>query len=224
MGNPWEKLSPLPPYVLPRDSEVLDGAPNSIKSNLVFDVLPDPYFGDPTLANVFLLALNPGFLPIDRDVHMKDTFFIEQNKLNLIHSSIHPWYFFEERLHYTGGYKWWSRILAPLFRDCDGERIMNKLMCVEYLPYHSIKYKHLPQLLPSQEYSLELVRQAMKANKLIIIMRSKKLWLEALPELASYPFIQLKNPRTPSISPGNMQKEDYLRLLKYLSNAPQNEY
>lgn len=48
-------------------------------------------------------------------------------------------------------------------------------------------------------------------------MRSRKLWIEAVPELKEANYIELKNYRNPVISPNNMSQEDYVRLLGLLS-------
>jgi len=78
------------------------------------------------------------------------------------------------------------------------------MCCVELFPYHSKKYKPLGKTLESQEYSFHLVRRALGRGALVIYMRAKKGWLEAVPELRGHErAFGLKNPQNVAVSPGN---------------------
>jgi hypothetical protein len=88
-----------------------------------------------------------------------------------------------------------------------GEQIMKKLagfLCVEYFPYHSRRFKKPVQNLPSQQYGFHLVHRAIDRGAIIILMRSKRLWLEAVSQLHGYSrLFELRNPQNPAISPRN---------------------
>jgi len=218
-SNPWLDLPDKAPYVLPVDREVLVKRPARAK-NLRLKVLPDPFIGDPASAALVLLALNPGFRPEDIDLNMKSELFIEQNRLNLQHKSIPPFYYFHPGLGFTGGNIWWSRILRTLLNTgLLREELAQKLMIIQYFPYHSKEYTDLGAILPSQHYSFELVRKVMADSKPIVIMRSESLWLKAVPELVTYPYFKLRNPRNPAISPANLGEENFSRLLNDYGRA-----
>jgi hypothetical protein len=70
--------------------------------------------------------------------------------------------------------------------------------------------------LPSQAYSFSLVRRAIERGAEIVVMRSKRLWFEAIPELARYGRTHLgSNPRSPFLSPGNL-KQSYVSIASRL--------
>jgi hypothetical protein len=89
-------------------------------------------------------------------------------------------------------------------------------MCLQYLAYHSKTYVNLPCILPSQNFTFDILRQAIKDQKTIVIMRSKKLWIKSVPELEAYPYIELKNYRRPFLSEKNMGKENFEKLINAL--------
>jgi hypothetical protein len=64
--------------------------------------------------------------------------------------------------------------------------VANGLLCVEYFPYHSDKYARKTPRVKSQEYGIELVRNAITRKAIIIVLRSLDRWLVAVPELSSY--------------------------------------
>ena len=77
----------------------------------------------------------------------------------------------------------------------------------------SIAPRGLP---PSAEFGIQLVRSAIQDGKLIIGMRSHKLWCESIPELADYSrLLRLRNPQNVTISPGNM--DGYAQFLSEIS-------
>jgi len=70
--------------------------------------------------------------------------------------------------------------------------------------------------IPSQAYSFYLVQQAMKRNALIIQMRSRRVWQNAIPELSDYRhYYVLKNPQNPVVSENNCP-DGYPEILKRL--------
>lgn len=205
MNNPWGKFTP-PKYIADVDRDILANNPHDLKMGLY----PEPYIGNPNTSSVVFLVLNPGFDENDVTLNMNDPYFIKMSGKNLSHKS--DFYYLDERLNYTGGYKWWNLILGPLIKEFSHELIRHKVCCIEYFPYHSVTYKNSRNVLPSQKYSFELVKQAIKDNKTIVVMRAEKLWLKAVPELEGYKYITLKNPRRPFISSGNMTENDYTRI------------
>ena len=68
------------------------------------------------------------------------------------------------------------------------EKVAQNISIIQFFPYHTKKYKNIPKrllkgYLESQDYNFELVKQAIERKAIIIILRSKKLWFEAIPDL-----------------------------------------
>ena len=94
--------------------------------------------------------------------------------------------------------------------------VSSKVMVVQYFPYHSKAFRALPRILPSQTFSFRLVQEAIAKGKVIVVMRSRELWLNAVPALRNYPYIELKFPRNPRIAPNHMADGEYERLVAAL--------
>lgn len=214
--NPWLSLPKVAPYILPEDREIIKELGNK-SDGLRLDVLPDPYVGSPYSSRVVFLLLNPGFNQSDVDLNMKNKLYVDQTLANLQHKASLPFFYFHNELGFSGGNVWWSRILKPLLNSgFTKQHLGEHVMSIEYLPYHSKNYRHLGKALPSQKYTFQLVNDAIKANKTIVMMRGKKFWLEAVPELADYPYIEVKNPRNPVISIANLGQDNFESLRQRL--------
>lgn len=211
-NNPWQNLKPL--YVLPEDFTVLANHRNY--SNLRLDTLPDQVIGGLDKAEVIFLLLNPGFDEKDITVNLTLPQFVEANRRNLNDPYGSPFYYFGGDLEQTGGYAWWRRILNPLIEAGVTEAMLSeKIMAVEYFPYHSKDWKEVPQV-PSQQMAFSLVRDAIERGKTIVIMRGKDKWMNAVSELVGYDKVIFHpNPRNVSVSPKNIGEVNfnYIRSL-----------
>jgi hypothetical protein len=77
------------------------------------------------------------------------------------------------------------------------------VLCAEYFPYHSKSFKK-GALLPSQEYTFDLVRRAIERGAVVLLMRSKRLWLDAVPKLVSYDrLFEANSSQCAHVSPNN---------------------
>jgi len=64
-------------------------------------------------------------------------------------------------------------------------------------------------VVPSTDYSVDLIRKAMKENKQIIAMRAYKHWIELIPELKNHPELyRLNSPQNVALSPNNLSGYD----------------
>lgn len=215
--NPWKSLPLSEPYILDEDLATIESHKNFI--GLRLDTLPEPLVGGLNNAKVVFLALNPGFTDSDVDVNMKLPAFLEGCRNNLNDPFDSPFYYFNGGLEETGGYKWWSAKLKPLISaGISLDTLRDKIMMIEYFPYHSINYKHINAFTPSQLYSFEVVKEAIKLEKTIVIMRSKSLWLQAVPELANYNYMTLSSTQNVVISPKNIGELNFKVLLQELTN------
>lgn len=206
LENPWHNLPTEPPYILPEDAELIQSHRNF--SNLRLDAVPGQIIGGLDTAEVVFLLLNPGFNENDVTVDIKLPGFIDDNQRNHIDPYNSPFLYFNKGYEVTGGYKWWTRILNPLIQEGITEATLrNKIIAIEYFPYHSKDWKDLPRI-PSQQFAFDLVREAINRNKVIII-RSPKRWVEAVPELAEYPYMTFRSQLNVSVSPKNIGEENF---------------
>lgn len=190
-ANPWTSLPPLasPSYVLPADKSYVDSFNRTAAAHhsIVTNQVPEPWLGPASTANLFVLQLNPRYLP---------TMSHNPGKHPVIGSLISP--------HYgiVSGDKWWMSCFKTLAKDVGlktgpslssraqlaaGYKHLEVRVCsVEYFPYGSDRFAHSLLRLPSQGYSFELVRQGIFRGATIVVLKGWKEWLGAVPELCSY--------------------------------------
>ena len=219
-SNPWVNLVKEPPFVLQDDKPILDKYIHLLKgtAQLRFETIPMPYIGNAVTAKVLLLALNPGFREIDIDIQNsnKDGYDADMNNLTFLNQP--PFYFINKIYDFTGGYLWWFKRLRLLIEFCGVEAVASSVACVQFFPYHSVEYGSIPEVLPSQAFSFDLVRNAIKEKKLIVFMRSKRIWFKHIPELINYPFLELISPRSPFITPKNLSEKGFELIVDTLKN------
>ena len=203
--NPWKLLPIEPPYILPEDQSLITDFNRSAREEhtIRLDIFPEPYLGTPD-APVVLLCLNPGFKERDIEQH-RDAVFGRRSCENLLHApSPYPFYLLDPGIVRT---HWWDHKLGFLIKHFgqNGPSIVARsVLCVEYFPYHSKKFKHGKHLLPSQQYSFALLRRAIERQAVILIMRAKKAWCEAVPELENYRHCETASSvQNPAITPQN---------------------
>ena len=214
--NPWAHLPKSPPFILPADATFLP--PDLVsRAGLKLDQIPVPFIGDPRRAPVILLGLNPGWTPLTPDAEKGE--YAEQNRLCLSYASRVPFFSLDEALGQTPGNLWWRRRLRLLIESCGIDVVSHRMACVEWFPYHSRSFRRLSSLIPSQTYGFELVRAAAKRGALIIIMRSRDLWLSAAPELGTTDVLSLRVPRSPYMTPANLGASGFSRVVSALNGA-----
>lgn len=220
MKNPWPHLIYKAPFVLIEDKPYLDlfnSRYHGSNKEIMLNQLPSPYIGDPK-APIVLLNRNPSY-----DEEEKNSVsFLEIAGANFAHKFFdYPFYPLNPKLEGTpSGYEWWKEKLTPLIyaTGLDELNLSKKLFCGEYFPYHSKIYGYGNKILPSQKYGWSLVESALTHGALVVIMRGKKDWYNAVPLLAKYPkqvFI-LHNPRNVIISKNNLGKEAFDLVVKKL--------
>ncbi|HYN10603.1 MAG TPA: hypothetical protein VES67_24680 [Vicinamibacterales bacterium] len=215
--NPWVDLPETAPFVAPVDAETLGRLGRRLKGpyELKLDLRPQPWTGSVHAAEVLVLALNPGFAEQDyRDIVDPD--YVEQWRLALTFETRTPFYLLDPAFQSGGGNLWWRRRLRDLIDVVGLEVVARKIMCVEHFPYKSRRYASLGSELPSQRYSFEIVREAIRQTKPIVIMRSERVWLGSVPELREYSYIRLSNHQNPYFSRSQMTGEQFARLCEAL--------
>ena len=217
LKNPWKNVPQTPPYILKNDFDALrqyQKGPENLGWRT--ELLPVPFLGDYQKASIIILCLNPGFIEKMDIRDYGNKYYFQENIRSLTMKSHSPFFCLDPKISFSGGYLWWTKILNHLINKFGIEHVSQKLMCLQYLAYHSKTYTNPPCLLPSQNYTFSLLKLAIKEQKTIVVMRSKKLWLKAVPELETCPYLELKNYRRPFLSEGNMNKEDFEVLIKSL--------
>jgi hypothetical protein len=199
MENPWAELPQTPPFVAPADKSLIDRHPERAP-NLQLNFLPSPFHGTPD-ARVYVLQLNPG---AGHDDFKYGADFVEERRRALRFESSSCFWPLNAALRGTPAHDYSTKKMRLLIEEVGEDCVAGRMMWVEYFGYQSLKYRDFPVVLPSQRFAFQLVREAIAARKTVIIARSRRLWLDAVPELARYDYIELRNPRNPTLTPNNM--------------------
>ncbi len=225
MTNPWFELNSYNQgdyFIHPAESKIIDRFNNSLKNEhselfkIHTEIFPAAFMGDVFNSKVVLLTLNPGF---DENEEEKDFYgkYRDWFLKELTHSNRFecPLYCLDEE--YAEYSDYWKKRLRILEEYFGKEVLGKKLSKIQFFPYVSKKFKSVPhkfienefgagkKYLPTQEYNFHLVREAIKRDAVIIITRSKNLWLNAVTELQGYPnLLYTKNARQPYITENNM--------------------
>ena len=215
MINPWLDLSETTPYVLPQDHQRIAAFNRTADASTLIrlEMMPEPFLGNPD-APVVLLNLNPGFNPAAHRNETPEFYTLSRNNLRQ-EGGEYPFYLLTPSLDVPGR-TWWESKLSRLIRAKGVKAVANGLLCIEYFPYHSTKFRHSKLSVPSQQYSFDLVRSAIARNAAFVVMRAEKLWRAAVPELAAYRRLYgLSSPQNVVISPNNCP-EGYTIILDAL--------
>lgn len=188
MENPWRSLRLEAPYVYDADTTAIDAFNRHAKPEhcIQTDVLPEPFIGS-TDAPIVLLSLNPGFddhaYLTYADRHTRDVW-----RKNVLHEPLdYPFYFLDPQFCHSGGARWWTKKLKEPVQVGGAQAVARNILCIEYFPYPSRKFKSMGILLESQWYGFALAEQAIDRNAVIVVMRNKNGWGNAVPRLMDYP-------------------------------------
>jgi hypothetical protein len=222
MNNPWLELAPSEDsYVLNMDRKAIDQYNNSLRdpeAKVLLGSIPEPFIGNPKLARVVLLNLNPGHSQKDQKDHRG----VELQKAmfhNLRHEpQEYPFYPLNLAFKEIGAAEWWRPILRKLKEEpgLGAPTIAKGLLVVEWFPYHS-KKSALPTKLvyESQKYSFQLARLMLEQDGVLGVgMRSMNHWVSVDRWFGKVPF--LKNRQRPWITRDNMDGGLYGRIVDAL--------
>lgn len=221
MDNPWCLLPEARPFVLQADAAVVSafnqkyaGTPYELHTELP----PEPFSGRLD-APVVLLNLNPGYSEDDAAIMLGNAKF-QQAMKNTRGFSVQDYPFYHLNPCFkqgNKGYDYWVDKFRKLFEiDFDLKKCANSFLLLQAYPYKSKEFKKMP-LLPSFDFTQRILLAAMNRRALVVQLRSKKIWEEAVPGLATYPRrIECRNPRRPTLSPGNLGSEGWRILLSAL--------
>jgi hypothetical protein len=149
--NPWVRLPPRPPYVLPEDEQaVREFNARAVENHrLQIDkLLPEPFVGDP-VAPVLLLRNNPGVGK--RSVLKQQPEFMTRMRAGQsLHSSAYPFIYIDPEYRETG--RWWWQKLKCLLLKFEAEVVARSVCNVVYFPYPSARFRHGRCEVPSQQF------------------------------------------------------------------------
>ena len=160
-------------------------------------LLPVPYSGDILRAKIYILALNPGFGPLDyyaetydADLRGAKVRAIRQKKFD----SCYPWHALNPRYCWSGGGRYWIGRLEQIattlmdrrhFSFADALHVLSTTVaCLEYVPYHSKSYglaKTVARQMRSPKLMLDFVHnyvvpKARQGAAVVIVTRHVDLW------------------------------------------------
>lgn len=177
------------------------------------DALPEPYSGN-KYSKVYCLNMNPGEW-VNRFNSNKSM--LEMTNRNLRHD-VENCFWWEKVRDDDGnphdGYCW-LKLKTHLLEEVLGYR--PNIFFIEYFPYHSKSGFRFPEALPSNEYSNELIYDAMWKEKTIIIMRQVERWFTRIPPLRTYSHVIIpKSCAGGWLSPNNLGlkgQDDFIRKI-----------
>jgi hypothetical protein len=205
MNNPWENFYLESPYLLSSDYRHVMSFNSTVGEDykIHVELLPEPFLGNPD-APIFLLNLNPGYSELDLPFHEQSQY-QEMWQKNILHQlQEYPFFLLHPSVSNESGPRWWAQKLKEPVEFAGRKVVANSFCCVEYFPYHSRKFRAGKTILDSQRYNFYLVEKAVVRNCLIVCMRGRKLWFDAVPVLKDYgSLFQLKSVQNVSISRKN---------------------
>lgn len=120
----------------------------------------------------------------------------------------------------TLGARYWNRKARQLVEAAGYDITARNLLCIQYFPYHSKEYKPSPAVIPSQQYGFALLRAALAREAEVVIMRSRRLWFAAVPQLDNYARVHIvRNPRNPALSLRNLGESSFGQVLTRLQTG-----
>ena len=218
--NPWLGLPTKPPFVLPDDEAAVNkfnAKPRrKPKHVLLFDILPEAFVGARD-APVVLLSNNPGYG--EKASAKWDVDFQARMRANLLHEKLkYPFVHLDTEFPVMN--EWWVRKLKYLRRIFTPVVIARSLLNVPYFPYPSNRFAHRRLEVPSQEYTFDLVREAMNRGAVIVYMRRDDIWKAKIRELEGYGFaFNVNNTQTPTLNPGNLPTGAFEVIVRAITTA-----
>jgi hypothetical protein len=205
--NPWAGFRYSDSMLHPDDAESVEFHNSSSKADYQFllHLAPEPWIGS-LQGNLLVLYSNPGATQdnLNKVLQLKHNEVMEKSISNLNQEiTSFPHFHFDPELKDTEGGKWFRSKYRWLIEETSDRAVSENLITCELAPYHSVKWKIPRRKLPTQEFTYEIIRNAMSRDAVILLARTPKVWLENLPELEKYPKMFRPNSINASISPKN---------------------
>ncbi len=232
MKNPWNELTSkdgITDYILKSELPVINKF-NELQRIISKDeyynyhihtrILPAPFMGDVMNSPIVLLTLNPGW---DEEEAKKD--FYNKYSAYWITMLTHefpipdlPLFCLDEE--YAESSPYWVNKLIPLIEETSKEAVARNISVIQFFPYQSKKYKGMNKklsngFLESQKYNFDLVKKAIDRKALIIILRGRRIWKDAVEELKEYPRLKYTNSvLNPILSENNLGSDVFHEIME----------
>lgn len=226
MNNPWKNFTKQAPFIADIDKEFVESYNRNVapEYKLQTGVMPAPFNGGLDAARVVFLSLNPGY---DENDNLRSEEYRTAIRENLDDPYGYNNFVYLDKRFSTlkkgtsvisdPGYDWWMSKTHWLMQN--GQSIGGRFMALEWFPYASKRFKAASQIFPSQRYTFEILREAMRRNKMIVILRGRAKWLESVPELATYGnLLELRSPQNVCVSPNNVKDDRFMEILKAINS------
>jgi len=225
--NPWKELSEkiknnnfnlIETNSLEIDNSIIDffNQNQSDTYKLRTTMLPAHFTGNILKSKIVLLATNPGYVESEVANFYCNPKYIRERIEDLTFTSDN---FLINDKNREKESPYWYEKLKCLTKEVEFDKVSNNISLLQFNPYHSTKFREIAKkyfkelnstnYLQSQNYGFELLRNCIEQGKLIVVLRSKKAWLKAVPELIEYEnqgkVITIKNKRQPFLSPNNFE-------------------
>lgn len=204
LRNPWVALPTKAPFVLEADRPAIDRYNRTARPDryVQTSLMPEPFVGRVN-APILLLLLNPGLSDDDFGLHARADFRDGVRRCLHQERTSYANYFLEPNAVGAGA-RWTRRVLSRLLEEFGAQTVANRVGQLEYFPYHSRRFAHRGLCVPSQEFTFQLLRLAIRREAVILLIRGQKIWEDAVPELRRYKRVYRTNSRqNAAISPRN---------------------
>ena len=231
--NIWSDIKVDPPHIAQADLEVMNlKAVANGKMNFNFDFVPQPYWGNIKNPKIIVLTLNPGFY---REEDFRTNEKHKQTFLNnLKQNPSLNWLNFEE----GKDRKWWFNTIKDLLdENISINDIYRKIGFFEFNGYHSKSFKSKTYntikelnkyefgiksgILPTQkamfDYIDSLLNQESSKKPLVAIIWGQRFWVQALPILKSFDYIDTVSTTSHLLSKGNLRPIDLKKMKEKLN-------
>lgn len=216
-ANPWKSIRESAPFVLDEDKPFVDAynerCPPESRYWINTSYTPEPRLG-PVDAPIMVLQANPSYDPkMSSGARDREQIRLELESLRNDRSP---------HLGVLSESQWWRRSTGGLAKAVGREHLAAHMCSVEFFPYRSLSFGHSHIRLPSQQYTIALVRRALQDGRLIVLTRTADVWFGAIPELLAARgrnVVHAVNPRRTFISPGNLTDNGYDKILKRLGKV-----
>jgi hypothetical protein len=170
---------------------------NIDSKGLHLNLVPVPYAGSLRDASIYILLLNPGFMPLDYYAESNSEEYRSRLWANLrqeVDDLEFPNLFLDPKFIWTGGGQYWTRKLNDIIKWISSEfsksytkalRCLSQDICfLQYLPYNS-QYNGLSDKLLTEFRSSQLIRNFVREDLLpraesgkasVVVTRKTKLW------------------------------------------------
>lgn len=221
MDNPWLLLPAAQPFVVQADAAVVAafnrkyaGTPYALHTELP----PEPFSGRLD-APVVLLDFHPDYRGNDAAIMPgNEEFSLSMKKTRGFIVQKYPFYHLNPCFEAgNDGYGYWVKKIKEVVKAGFSLKVCsNSFLLLQLYPYKS-KQCDRCRLFPSFAFTRHILLAAMQRRALVVQLRSRKKWEDAVPELETYPHrIHGHSPRQATLSPGNLGSEGWRLLLSAL--------